>query len=185
MANITIKPFRDYDEHEVINLFTLAPNSGDAGQLVALQGSGYVSTADPETASLTSQAGVYSMRYSNPSKVSYPINSATRTGVIGILLKNVRETDYLGRSLLYDATRAVEANAVPSGQTVPILTRGLIMVSGVSGTVTPGCGAIAGVGTAGVADGGWQVVPSNSTGSIGTFLGNLDGNGYALFKLSL
>ena len=108
-----------------------------------------------------------------------------KRNILGVLLDNVRETDYLGRQLLYDETRAVEANAVVSGAAVRILTRGIIAVSGVSGTAALSKGAIAGIGVAGVDDGGCQAVTTCSGGSIGKFLGDVDGNGFALFKLEL
>ena len=181
-----LKAVRQYDPWAVINLCTLAQASGDAGALVVLQGSGVVLTrTDQERSALTAQAGVYSQRYSVPHKVRLSTVGDDKRNILGVMLDNVREYDYLGRQLLYDETRAVEANAVVSGQAVRILTRGIIAISGVSGTAAVNKGAIAGVGSAGVDNGGWQAVTTHSGGSIGKFLGDVDGNGFALFKLEL
>lgn len=186
MASVYLKPLRDYDPHDQLSdYFTLAQASGNAGSFVELVGSGLVMTADHETVSLSSQNGVYSNYYANPNKVTLAAISANKSTVVGMMINNVRDNDYLNRLLRYDTTRAVEANAVPSGQTIKLLTRGLVWVSGISGSPGPNSGVIAGLGVAGVPDGGWQTVYTYTSGSCGRVIGSTDGNGYVPVIISL
>ncbi|MEK6878443.1 MAG: hypothetical protein AABY22_02485, partial [Nanoarchaeota archaeon] len=86
LPTTNLKALRDYSEHDVLNFFTLAQNSGDAGNLVSLQGSGLILTANQESTALTSQAGVYSHRKANPNKVTLATANQDKTQIIGILL---------------------------------------------------------------------------------------------------
>jgi hypothetical protein len=65
----------------------------------------------------------------------YPINPLTVTGAatgefpLGVTLNQTAKNDENGEKLLYNGTKKEELQAVLPGQTVPILTKGIITVS--------------------------------------------------------
>ena len=179
---MNLKPYRDYDEHDVINgLFALDATSANKGALVKIKSSGWVNGTDFRDVPLTTQANVYSARRVLCSEISLTSSGDNATNILGVLLRDVRDENFLGVNYLYDPIRKAEAEAVLSGEAVPILTKGLILVKGFSGTAGPNSGAVAAdAGTAG----DWKVT-SSMTNSIGKFLGAADADGYALFKLEL
>ena len=175
-----LKPFRDYQEHDVINLFAFNAASGNRGALVSIVGpSGYISSQDLVTTSLTAEANVVSLRYSVASKVRYATSGEGKGEVLGMMLYDTREYDYLGRPLIYDPTRKSEAQAVVSGEAVPVVRRGLFLISGMVGSPGPGSGAQA----ADNDSGDFKVLGAGNANSVGTFLGATDNDGYALFLL--
>lgn len=173
---MNLKPFRQYDENDVINLFSLAEASGDAGCLAELQAwnpsdsDGYDNNNE-----LSPFIGQAIPRYVNKAKVKLATSGNTNS-VLGALLWNVRELDSLGRPLIYNAQRYQELQVVTSGQSVPILTRGLLTVSGFTGTPGPGSGIQ--VDDNGL--GNWKVVHSSVTPSLGKFLSSTGADGYAI-----
>ncbi len=176
---MNIKPFRQYDENDVINLFSLAEASGNAGDLAELvswnpsDSDGYDINNE-----LSPFAGQAIPRYVNKAKVKLA-TSGSNALVLGALLWNVREQDALGRPLIYNAQRYQELQVVTSGQTVPIMTRGLLTVSGFTGTPAAGSGIQ--VDDAG--NGNWKVVHSSVTPSLGKFLSSTGADGYAIALL--
>lgn len=136
MATITnrLMPFRQYDEHDVINLYSLLAPSGDAGTLVKVT-SGAANPSNPDGYS-TNQLGAvpntlsYSYRYETKLKVEPTASGDTSFAALGILLWDVRETDENGLPLRYFPQRAKEILAVISGQTVPIAMRGVFSTFG-------------------------------------------------------
>ena len=187
--NVALKPFRQYEENDVINLFALDANSGDKGSLVIVKGSGWVNNqSDFEVTSLTSQGNVVSWRMSVPYKLQLAPSGATATTILGMMLYDIREVNYLGLPLIYDKQRKEEAQCVVSGEAVPVVTKGLFLVSGNWGTGA-GQAGVPGVGSGAVASdagaGAWKVVAAGTSGSIGRFLGAADADGFALFQLAL
>lgn len=179
---IRLKPFRQVNEYDVINLF--APNSttGDEGDFYKVRGSGYVSDDIQRTISLTSEAHVVSNRYVLKPEVTLATSGDDKGDVLGVAIKNVRATDYLGRDLLYDDTRKTEANAVLSGEAIPIVKRGMFLVSGIEGTVKRGSGIAVSNTTAG----GWRSynpAVETSVATLGQVLGDPDADGYALVQI--
>lgn len=176
-----LKPLRDYNENDVVNLFSLLENSGDIGQLVKVS-VGWVngSTATPTIVSnLSSEPNTYSPRWAVGAKVG--LCGATDTGSkpFGILLNNVRETNVWNYPMMYDPTRKAENLAVVSGEVVRVLRKGIVLVSGANlATADVGSGAIA------AANGEWTLADKSHVGSVGEFLGGVDADGYALFSLN-
>src|SRR6266404_5550661 len=138
-----LKPFRDYSEHEVVNLFALDTVSGDKGcfvQMLSFDPDNYDGFGDQ-------LPGTPSSAYS----ADYDINafvrlapSGTPYGILGLLLFNVRETmPYLNTpAILADPIRLDELEIIPEGMAVPILSRGIVEIGEFEGVPFPGSGAI-------------------------------------------
>ncbi len=173
----TIKPFRDYDEHEVVNLFrwsgAVPTNKGtfciiESGwrsdvapvDILGTIGAAYRNTVSPE--------------WVVPASVSVAISGSTN--VFGMLLYDVRGVDENNESLQFHPRKQHELQCVLSGQAVPILTRGVVLYSGILGTAAPGNSVY-------IAAGG---VPSaTGTTAVGKVLGEKDANGWQLLKINL
>ena len=186
----TIKPFRDIDSHDVINLYTFNPT----GTYPALKGqfvkilSGWNTEQNPigEIGDVGAAYGnTVSKRYGIAPYVGTCVNSGDNA--IGITLYDVRETDENGERLIFNATKAAQMQCVLSGQAVPIATKGLFLYSGVNGgrervAVVAGqpafLGNDGGVNTSGTAN------VSLAT-RVGTFMGSADANGWVLLKINL
>lgn len=168
----TLRPFRDYDEKDVINLY--APTGAgnylplNKGTLVAISGDGF----RPDQVDSHEFLGNYGdFSVSNVQSLRYGvIPKFCKAGVsdkpLGMLLFDVRETDENGELLKYRPRKAAEMEVCISGQAVPIVTRGTFLYSGVTtGSWTPVvAGADAYVGAGGV-------ITTSGTNKIGKFLG--------------
>lgn len=190
----TLKPFRDYDEKDVINLFALdvtglAMATWDArvshGAVVKIGGTGGWNTSqelemlgDAGDASV-SLANVTSLRYGVAAKVA--LTSAGDVP-LGITLFSVAKYDENGELLKFNPRKASELQVCIEGQAVPVVTRGIFLVNGVLGTLDQtwlnGGGAL----YAGASGSITSVVGSNV--KIGKGLG-LASNGNVLIKLEL
>jgi len=171
-----IKPFRDYSEHDVINLFAFDQASGDKGVVVKVS-TGWTNEDNLGTAPVGNQ---YPNTVSNRWTVNARVTTAGSgdSAPLGILLYDVREYDENGELLIFHPRKAAEMQAVLSGQAVPILRRGLILYSGALGQ--PGVGSGVYIGGNGVLSATGQ---PNAT-KIGTFLGTGDSHGYVLTSLN-
>jgi hypothetical protein len=191
---MNLKPYRIYGEEEVINgLFALNATSGDKGSFVTIQSTGWVNGVDFKDVALTSFPNVVSNWRVLKSEVGLAASGATRTSILGVMLRDVRDTNFLGVKYLWDATRKAEREVVLSGEAVPILTRGIILVSGMYSGVgaagIPVSGSMNLVGQGAVAcdtiAGCWKIQAYAAATSCGKFLGSTDADNYALFKLEL
>lgn len=173
----TLKPFRDYSEHDVINLFgysgTLPVNKGTFVKV----GVGWTTEGE--------------LRFMGSVGASYPNTVNERFGVpsfvtacdsgdaaLGLLLQDVKEVDENGLPLKFNPTKAAAIGAVISGQAVPILKRGLVLYSGIQGTVATNSALYT-----------WTAGALSTTGAashqVGTALGPKDSRGFVLVKLDL
>ena len=99
MANL--KAFRQYDEHDVVNLFSLTGNSitvpFNKGTLVAVTGDGWKNDASSDLDMLgnpgQSFTNMVSQRYGVPACVTV---AATGDNILGVTLYDVKETDENG-----------------------------------------------------------------------------------------
>ena len=148
MANL--KPFRDYSEHDVINMFAFdgAPDSngviatkGTAVKILGNNGIQPISTSalGSEVVELDLPAGssynnTVSFRYSATPKIAKATNSDT---ALGIMLYDVRELDENGEKLTFNPRKAAEMNVVVSGQASPVLTKGIVLYEGLNTTLIP------------------------------------------------
>ena len=172
----TLKPFRDYDEKDVINLFAINTGTPSKGTLVKIH-TGWKSSDELEMighagASFTN---VVSQRYGVTAKVSV---AGAGDSPLGMLLFDVKEVDENGEALKFNPRKAAEMEAVLPGQAVPLVTKGIFLYSGVVGSPAAGdslyCGAD-GVLTATVA----------SNVKVGIALGAKDGNNDVLVRLHI
>jgi hypothetical protein len=190
-----LRPFRDYDEHDVLNLFSYDTTGLNAGSISITKGSlvkiatgwkNYDSGVELGGglefiggAGTLQPTNVVSQRYGVTAKV---VISTTGETPIGLMLYDVKDADENGEFLKYNPRKAAEMQAVIPGQAVPVVTRGIFLVQGVLGTPTAGGVAYAG--------GTGQITSSTGIGgitnvAIGKFLGAADTNGETLVKLAL
>lgn len=175
-----LKPFRDYSEHDVINLFayngTLPASKGTFVKLTSADG-----WKNTDEMSFLGDVGAafgntVSQRYGVAAKVD-PADSGD-ADVIGMLLYDVKETDENGEKLIFNPRKAAEIGAVVSGQAVPVVTKGIFLYEGVQGTPSGGYNAyVDGNGVLTSVDGGGVVV--------GKFLGAKDADNNVLVKIDL
>jgi hypothetical protein len=170
-----LRPFRDYDEHDVVNLFsysgTLPVNKGT---IVKIVGNGWKNTDEIELLGSPGNAfgNTVAERYGVAAKVA---DAGSGDAALGILLYDVKETDENGEKLIFNPRKAAEMNVAVSGQAVPVATRGTFLYSGAVGTPAAG-------GTA-----YWNGTEISSAGgtTIGTFLGAKDDDNNVLVRINL
>jgi len=197
----SLRPFRQHAETDVINLFTLQDDDGDIvasyadlkadgakmskGILVSVKGNGWKNTDDPVN---KTGIGTPGASYTNTTSFRYGATAAVepyKAGEepIGITLWDVAEVDENGEKLLYHPRKAAEMQAVVSGQAVPILTKGIILYSGLMSADPPSAGdpVYADKTQGGQLHKGLQT----NAPRVGTALGNVDANGFQLIKIDL
>jgi len=157
-----ILPYRDYSEHDVLNLFSLAVGtSEDLTQWVEAESGKWDSGVVVEVSAgatlpgdlpsgLSKHGANESLRkYLGASQDSahigynaYPYNGMTvvpssdGAKAVGITLRETLAYDENGEKMLYYKQKLDEAFAVLPGQTVPVLTRGTVLLT--VGTVDSG-----------------------------------------------
>lgn len=193
----TLRPFRQYSEHDVINMFaydtTVAASDLDtslsltfrgnahvlAGKLVKVKENGWKNDAEDlwtsESAGSVSYKNTVSHRYNLVAQVSN--SNASDTNILGMLLHDVREADENGELLKFNPRKADEMQVVIKGQAVPVVTKGIFLVRGISTTTT-------GASLYSDANGNLTLV-AGAGKVVGFTLGDTDGNGDTLIKLSL
>lgn len=180
-----IKPFRGYGEHEVINMFAFDLETVNKGTFVKVLGAGWKNTDDALNITSATSAGasysnVVSDRYSTTARVT-TAGTGDLGKVIGLLLNDVRETDENGEKLIYNPRKAAELSAVVSGQTVPILKRGVILAYATGATA----GNSAFINANGELESNSTIYGGSGGAKVGTYLGSADDDGYALLNLDL
>ncbi len=191
-----LKPFRQYDEHDVINLFTFDGATGtdgillDAGRMVKVQ-TGW--KADDDQVDLASDIGfdpsknVLSQSWSLTAKVELAAGGAATEAVVGMTLVAMRDEDENGEKLVYNPRKAAEMGVVVPGQSIPLLTRGLVIYR----TTKSGASWLTDTIAAGddiYVEGSGLLTKDHNTNSrprVGVALGGKDANGFVLIKLEL
>jgi hypothetical protein len=193
----TLRPFRDYSEHDVVNLFTYSGAQdangviATAGTVVKVIGNGFqpvvASTNPPGTGFLGAVpvdmagsvgagfANVVSDRYALTAKVT-----AASSGdvAMGITLVTTQELDENGEKLVFNPRKVAEKGVVISGQSVPVLTRGIVVYSG-----SQIGGANVGAGVYLSTSAGELSTTAGTQTRVGTLL-SVPVNGIALIKLN-
>lgn len=127
-----LRPFRQYGEVEVRNLFAL-DGTGLNGQLVSYQtGSQSPETADGYSALSVGAAysNIVSSRYLNNRRVRPAVVTDLKSQIAGVTLHTTAEFDENGQKLLLqNPDHVFERGFVISGQTVPLVKRGLLTVA--------------------------------------------------------
>ena len=149
-----ILPYRDYSEHDVLNLFSLdtsaeaagftswtEADSGDHDSGVVVKVKTGELPGDMPGGLSEHASGDELRKYLGASPTSahigynaYPYNGMTVEPAgagdvaVGITLRETLAYDENGEKLLYYKQKLDEAQAVLPGQTVPVLTRGLVLL---------------------------------------------------------
>ena len=187
----SLRPFRDYSEHDVLNLFAYDTSALTAGSISVTKGTlvkigtgwkNYDSSAELGgglefigSAGTLDPTNVTSQRYGVVAKV---IETTTGETPLGMTLYDVKDADENGELLKYNPRKAAEMQAVIPGQAVPVVTRGIFLVKDVDGTPTVGGTAYAGAS-------GMITATQASNVAVGKFLGAKDNNNDTLVKLEL
>jgi hypothetical protein len=165
---IRLLPFRDYSEHNVVNLFRSA---GNKGEFIDLSDSSKQSTAqgdagvfvkvsngalnpggndwDPVDVTTNSASLLGKTNYPHVGRNVYPQATLSVTGVenhqdqcLGITLRQTVEKDENGENLLYNPIKKDELFGVLPGEAVPVLSRGLVTVTDAAVHGTPDVGSV-------------------------------------------
>jgi len=194
----TLRPFRDYSEHDVVNLFAVEAQQdangviATAGTVVKVTGNGFQPVADNTalggtgflgavpvelgaTLGIPGLSNVVSNRYVVNAKVAPATN--TDLNALGITLMSTQELDENGEKLVFNPRKAAEKGVVISGQAVPVLTKGVVVYSGSDISNSANVGAPVYVS----ATAGLTTTAGNAT--VGRLLSK-PVNGIALIKLS-
>lgn len=138
MANERLEPFRDYSEHDVLNLFAFgdvdvilnASTVVYAGSCVKVK-TGWSASNQPQDMIGNVGAGydnTVSQRWGVASDVEYTDGGADEAA-LGITLYDVREYDENGEALKFHPRKQDELQACLTGQAVPIATRGVFLMA--------------------------------------------------------
>jgi hypothetical protein len=189
---LRLLPFRQYNEHDVINIFSL--NTGLALTSTADDGNGSngvfvkIETGDFNKDTIVYNENSYLGKTDYPHVFGdmYPQNPLTLTTAgsgeipLGITLNQTAKEDENGEKLIYNATKKEELQAVLPGQSVPVATKGIFTLSAnafdngglLTADYSVGDKIIMSTGTAGKISG---VAPSaglgGASGSFGTVIG--------------
>ena len=152
-----ILPYRDYSEHDVVNLFSLdlsaATSTTLAGMVPGVTGGDFdagvvvsvsAGTLPGEVSELRAEStdalrGYLGASFStahigfngypaNTGMTVVPANEGATSRGLGITLRETLAFDENGEKMLYYKQKLDEAQAVLPGQTVPVLTRGLVLL---------------------------------------------------------
>mgnify|MGYP003644536624 CR=1 FL=1 len=132
-----LRPFRDYSEHEVVNLFAFADEmvSLGVGDVVYAGSSVKVRTGWSNTTETQFLGDVganfnntVSERYGVAAQCEYCDGGLSEAG-LGITLYDVREYDENGEALKFNPRKAAELQCVLSGQAVPVAQRGMFLMA--------------------------------------------------------
>lgn len=176
-----LKPFRDYSEHEVVNLYAAQEGDLEGGTFVSLV------SFDPDNHSSFGVAMPHTTAHAHASDyvVNAKVKQATaNTGVLGITLFDVKSTlayPFNTPAYLADPTRLAEQQVVPSGRAVPVLKRGMVELSGFSGVPLPGLAAV--IILSGAGSGMLGVAAAGTTPRVGTWLSQSGRDGAALLQV--
>ena len=193
-TNTRLRPFRDYDEHDVINLFAFGDDAVSLGVTDVVYAGSVVKIKtgwknDDETQDMITDVGkaydnTVSQRWGVTAEVEY-CNGGSETP-LGITLFDVREYDENQEALKFNPRKAADLQAVLTGQAVPVATKGTFLFA-TGAWVNDG--AVVAAGVAVYTSGNGQVTPTVNVGTpniqIGKTLGGPDSDGSVLVKLEL
>ena len=139
MANERLRPFRDYSEHEVLNLFAFGDDAVSLGTTDVVYAGSVVKVKTPgwnngqETVDMIGDVGAsynntVSQRWGVTAEVEYT-DGAGDEASLGITLYDVREYDENGEALKFNPRKQDELQASLTGQAVPVCTKGLFLMA--------------------------------------------------------
>ena len=189
MANERLKPFRDYSEHDVINLFAFGDPAVTLGTTDVIYAGSAVKVRsgwqNTDELSFIGNVGAgynntVSQRYGVSAEVEYTDGGADEAA-LGITLYDVREYDENGEKLAFNPRKQDELQASLTGQAVPIATRGVFLMATGAWASSPGVVFNQDV----FATGNGQITTlgtKSHANRIGRTLGNPDADGSVLVK---
>ena len=192
MANERLRPFRDYDEHDVLNLFAFGDDAVSLGTTDVVYAGSVVKIKtgwknDDETQDMIGNVGAgydntVSQRWGVTAEVEY-CNGGAETP-LGITLFDVREYDENQEALKFNPRKQDELQAVLTGQAVPVATKGTFLFA-TGAWVADGAAVTDGASIYASGDG--QVTPTLASVNtkVGKALGGPDSDGAVLVKLEL
>ncbi len=140
--SLRILPFRQYSDHDVVNLYALENNlvldattgtgGGDAGVFVKVSAGNF--DADPITYQTNAYLGDTSYPFLGTTEM-YPEVNLKITGAssgeipLGLTLFQTAKNDENGEKLLYNPQKQTELQALLPGQSVPVATKGVFTLS--------------------------------------------------------
>lgn len=172
-----LKPFRDYDEHDVINLFATDTIPMNKGTVVR------VTTGVKADDVVNNLAGAPGAAYGNTVSERWAVVGHVTPWVsgqtaLGMALYDTKETDENGEKYIFNPRKAKEAQVLLSGQPVPLVKRGRFFLSGVAGGPTAGAAAY-------LDDTGTGTLSPTGLTRVGQFLGGKDADGWTLVELNI
>jgi hypothetical protein len=189
MANERLKPFRDYSEHDVINLFAFGDPAVTLGTTDVIYAGSAVKVRsgwqNTDELSFIGNVGAgysntVSQRYGVSAEVEYTDGGADEAA-LGITLYDVREFDENGEKLAFNPRKQDELQCSLTGQAVPVATRGVFLMATGAWASSPGVVFNQDV----FATGNGQVTTLGAkavNNRIGRTLGNPDADGSVLVK---
>ena len=135
-------PYRNYDDNDIINEFSFDQSSGEAGTFVKVVAADL--SRDPVEYTTSSYFGnTLGNATSEYPEVVNKVGVTSGTGdagaVLGMLHRDVRDTDENGEKLHFYPQKREQLQCVLSGEAVPILTEGTVDINarGLEGGVCP------------------------------------------------
>jgi hypothetical protein len=166
---LRILPFRQYSDHDVVNLYSVIDSDvcastvpadsslGDAGVFVKVSDGNF--DADPVTYQDRAYLGKRDYPFLGSAsmypEVNLKITGSTSGDIpLGLTLYQTAKDDENGEKLLYNPTKQTELQAMLPGQAVPVLTKGVVTLAaeafdGTTASYTPGTAIISSNHTAG------------------------------------
>ena len=181
---LRLLPFRQYNEHDVVNMFALA--SASALESTTGDGAGsngvFVKVTDgnlnQDVITYGSDSYLGKTDYPFVGGDMYPTNPlevnvcASGDVPLGITLNQTAKTDENGEKLIYNQTKKEELQAILPGQSVPVVTKGIFTLAaeafdGAASAYTVGTGIVISSTTDGKVEAGDPL----ATTAVGTVLG--------------
>tara|TARA_R100000152_G_scaffold8227_1_gene3265 strand:- start:207 stop:839 length:633 start_codon:yes stop_codon:yes gene_type:complete len=139
---LRILPFRQYSDHDVVNLYavlevdvldsTTGTGAGDAGVFVKVAEGNF--DADPVEYQNRGYLGNTDYPFIGTNKMYPEVNlkitgSSSGEVPLGLTLFQTAKNDENGEKLLYNPQKAEELQAMLPGQAVPVLTKGVVTLA--------------------------------------------------------
>ena len=182
-------PFRQYDDNDVVNMFAYDGTTVGAGLVVKVSAANLnddLIDLVEDGAFLNTQGNAYSPLAVNPLRVAA---AGSGDAALGILLRDVRDTDENGEKLRFYPEKKEELQCVLSGESVPVATKGIFtfLEGAFTGSAIPAVGTEVyghAAGKLGVAGG--NAVKVGQVLATGTrAAGDTHAGGYAIVNINI
>ena len=186
-----LKPFRQHAQEDVINMFAHVSGSVNKGTVVKIHrasgntdllrttsGHPYLKgTRDASRDGLPSY--IYTMNYEVDWKLQ---NAVSGDKPLGVTLNDVRTNNAWNQDIYFERHELAEGDIVPSGESVPVLTRGLLKMNSFTTNAVLNSDLVCSTTIPGRVD---VVTNTASISRVGKILTTEDADGFALVKIEL